>query len=62
MHAAALPAALIAVLVGIITGNAVLDLVIGGGLAAAMYVLFSRALRIDEVTGLTRMVMSRLGR
>jgi putative peptidoglycan lipid II flippase len=62
MHAAALPAALIAVLVGIITGNAVIDVLIGGGLAVVMYVLFARALRIDEVTGLTRMVMSRLGR
>jgi putative peptidoglycan lipid II flippase len=62
MHAATLPAALIAILVGIISSNGLIDLVIGGGLAVTMYVLFARALRIDEVTGLTRLVMSRLGR
>jgi putative peptidoglycan lipid II flippase len=62
MHAATLPAALIAVLVGIVTGNALVDVVIGGGLAAAMYLLFARALRIEEMTSLSRTVLSRLGR
>jgi putative peptidoglycan lipid II flippase len=62
MHAATLPAALIAVLVGIVTGNALVDVVIGGGLAAAMYLLFARALRIEEMASLSRTVLSRLGR
>ena len=62
MHAAALPAALLAIIVGILTGNAVVDVVIGGALATTMYVLFARALRIDEITGLTRTVLARLGR
>jgi putative peptidoglycan lipid II flippase len=62
MHAATLPAALIAVLVGMLTSSAIVDVVVGGGLAVAMYLLFARALRIDEVTGLSRMVLSRFGR
>jgi putative peptidoglycan lipid II flippase len=62
MHAATLPAALIAVLVGIVSGSAIVDVVIGGGLALAMYLLFARALRIEEMTALSRTVLSRLGR
>jgi putative peptidoglycan lipid II flippase len=62
MHAAALPAALIAILVGMITGSAIVDVIIGGGLALAMYLLFARALRIEEMTNLSRTVLSRLGR
>jgi putative peptidoglycan lipid II flippase len=62
MHAATLPAALIAILVGIITSNALVDVIIGGGLAVAMYLLFARALRVDEMTALTRTVLSRLNR
>jgi putative peptidoglycan lipid II flippase len=62
MHAATLPAALIAVLVGMLTSSAIVDVVVGGGLAVAMYLLFARALRIDEVTGLSRMVLCRFGR
>jgi putative peptidoglycan lipid II flippase len=62
MHAATLPAALIAVVVGLLTGNALVDVVIGGSLAVAMYLLFARALRIEEVAGLSRVVMSRIGR
>jgi putative peptidoglycan lipid II flippase len=62
MHAAALPAALLAILIGVITGNTIVVVIIGGGLAAGMYLLFARALRIEELTGLTRMVLARLGR
>ncbi len=62
MHAAAIPAALVAIVVDILTGNAAVDVIIGGGLATAMYFLFARALRIDELTGLMRTVMGRLGR
>jgi putative peptidoglycan lipid II flippase len=62
MHAAAIPAALLAVIVAILTGNAVVIVIIGGGLATGMYFLFARALRIEEFTSLTRAVMARLGR
>jgi putative peptidoglycan lipid II flippase len=62
MHAATLPAALLAILVGLVTPNAYVVVIIGGGLAAAMYLLFARALRIEELTGLTRTVLARLGR
>jgi putative peptidoglycan lipid II flippase len=63
MHAATLPAALIAVLVGLLTGgNAIVDVIVGGGLALGMYLLFARALRIEELTGLSRAVLSKLGR
>jgi putative peptidoglycan lipid II flippase len=62
MHAAALPAALLAILVGLVTQNAIVVVVIGGGLAAGMYLLFARALKIEELTSLTRTVLARLGR
>ena len=63
MHAATLPAALIVVLVGMLTGgNAIVDVIVGGGLALGMYLLFARALRIEELTGLSRAVLSKLGR
>jgi putative peptidoglycan lipid II flippase len=62
MHAAAIPAALVAVIVNILTGNALVVVIIGGGLATGMYLMFARALRIDELTSLTRIVMARLGR
>jgi putative peptidoglycan lipid II flippase len=62
MHAAAIPAALLAIIIVILSGNAAVDVIIGGGLAIAMYVMFARALRIDELTGLMRTVMGRLGR
>jgi putative peptidoglycan lipid II flippase len=62
MHAAALPAALLAIVVGILSANAAVDVIIGGGLATAMYVIFARAIRIDEITSLTRTVLVRLGR
>jgi putative peptidoglycan lipid II flippase len=62
MHAAALPAALLAIVVGILSANAAVDVIIGGALATAMYVIFARAIRIDEITSLTRAVLVRLGR
>ena len=62
MHAATLPAALLALLVCLLTGNPYIDVVIGGGLALALYLVFSRALRIEEMTSLTRTVLARLGR
>jgi putative peptidoglycan lipid II flippase len=63
MHAATLPAALIAVLVGVISGgNALADVIVGGGLALAMYVIFAKALRMEELTGLSRAFLARLGR
>ena len=63
MHAATLPAALLAVLVGLLTGgNAIVDVIVGGGLAVGMYLLFARALRIDELAGLSRAFLSKLGR
>jgi putative peptidoglycan lipid II flippase len=62
MHAAAIPAALLAIIVVLLTGNAAVDVIIGGGLATAVYFMFARALRIDELTGLMRTVMGRLSR
>ncbi len=62
MHAAAIPAALLTVVLGILTGNTIVIVVIGGGLATAMYLMFARALRIDELTSLTGTVMGRFGR
>ncbi len=62
MHAATLPAALLAILVGLITGNAYLDVIIGGGLGFALYLLFARVLRIEELTSVSRTMLSRLGR
>jgi len=62
MHAAALPAALLALLVCVLTGNPYIDVIIGGGLSTGLYLVFSRALRIEEVTSLTKTVLARLGR
>jgi putative peptidoglycan lipid II flippase len=62
MHAATLPAALMAVLVALVSSNAYVDVIIGGGLAMVIYLVFGRALRIEELTGLTRSVRARLGR
>jgi len=61
MHAAALPAALLAVLAGILSGSAFVVVVIGGGLAGGMYLMFAKALRVDELTGLIRSMRARLG-
>lgn len=62
MHAATLPAALLAILVGLVTGNAYLDVIIGGGLAFGLYLVFARVLRIEELSSVGRTVLSRLGR
>ena len=62
MHAATLPAALIAILVGLVSSSPIVDVIIGGGLALAMYLLFARLLRIEELTSVSRMLLSRLGR
>ncbi len=62
MHAATLPAALIAILTGLVSGSAIVDVIVGGGLALAMYLIFARALRIEELAGLSRAVLARLGR
>lgn len=70
MHAAAIPAALFAVTIGLmvttaLTGGrtgAAITIVVGGGGALLMYVMFARALRVSELTSLTRTIMSRFGR
>jgi len=62
MHAATLPAALLAVLVALVSSDPYVDVIIGGGLAMVVYLVFGRALRIEELTGLTRSVRARLVR
>jgi putative peptidoglycan lipid II flippase len=62
MHAATLPGALIAVVAGMLSGSAIVTFVIGGGLALLLYVLFARALRIEELTSLSRALSGRFGR
>ena len=70
MYAATVPAALLALFVSLLVHNivsgphvaAVLILVLGGGGALLVYVLFARSLRVAELTGLSRSALSRLGR
>jgi murein biosynthesis integral membrane protein MurJ len=70
MHAAAIPGALFAITVGLmvtdaLTGGrtgAAITIVVGGGGALLLYVMFARALRVTELASLSRTVMSRLGR
>jgi putative peptidoglycan lipid II flippase len=62
MHAATIPAALIAIVVASITSNAYVVVIIGGGLALAMYLIFARVLRIEELNSLTRTLLARVGR
>jgi len=62
MHAATLPAALVAILVGLVTTNAYVVVIIGGGLATGMYLMFARLLRIEELTRVSRIMLSRMGR
>jgi putative peptidoglycan lipid II flippase len=62
MHAATVPAALIAVIVGMLTGSAMVTVVIGGGLALLFYMLFARSLRIDELSQLSRAMLGRFAR
>jgi putative peptidoglycan lipid II flippase len=62
MYAATVPAALLAILIGLISGSAIVTVIIGGGLAAALYLLFARILRIEELTSLSQAVLARFGR
>lgn len=62
MHAAAVPAALLAVVAGILTGNDFVVVIIGGGLAGLMYLVFARALRVDELTEVIGSMRARFGR
>jgi putative peptidoglycan lipid II flippase len=70
MHAASIPAAMLAVTVGALVGilvsgarlGAAITIVLGGGGALMVYVLFARALQVTELTSLTRIVKARLGR
>ncbi len=70
MHAAAVPGAVFALAVAVMVtgvfsvgkGAAVLVVLLGGGGALALYVMFARALRVVEVTSLLAMVRSRLRR
>ena len=70
MHAAAIPAAVVALIVVFVVGggfsagklSSAIIVVVGGIGAVLVYLLFSRMLRIAEVTDLTAMVRSRLRR
>ncbi|HYK29914.1 MAG TPA: murein biosynthesis integral membrane protein MurJ [Streptosporangiaceae bacterium] len=62
MHAAALPAALLAILVGLITSNALVNVIIGGGLGFGIYLMFARALRIEELSSVSATMLARVGR
>jgi putative peptidoglycan lipid II flippase len=67
MYAAAIPAALFAVLVGVIAGDshitaAAITIVVGGGGALGLYVMFARAMGVRELTRLSGMVRGRIGR
>jgi putative peptidoglycan lipid II flippase len=70
MHAASIPAALLAVTVSVLVGNivsgprvgAAITIVLGGGGALLFYAMFARALQVTELTSLTRNLMARFGR
>lgn len=70
MHAAAVPAALFALAVAVTVSTAfstskiyaAVVVVVGGAGALMLYVMFSRVMRVTEVTDLTGMVRSRLRR
>ena len=70
MHAAAIPGALFAITIGIMVTDALgggrsraaITIVVGGGGALLLYVLFAKALRVTELTSVTRTIMSRFGR
>jgi putative peptidoglycan lipid II flippase len=70
MHGAAIPAAICALIIAIVVGGALGEgklssavvVVVGGAGAMLVYMLFSRILRVGEVTDLTTMVRSRLRR
>jgi len=46
----------------VLVRHAIVDAIGGGALALAMYLIFAKALRIEELTGLSRAVLARLGR
>jgi putative peptidoglycan lipid II flippase len=70
MHAAAIPGALFAITIGIMVADAhvrgrtgaAITVIVGGGAAVLLYVLFAKALRVAELSSLIRTVMSRFGR
>jgi putative peptidoglycan lipid II flippase len=70
MHAASVPAALIAIFISLVIANfmtgtrsvAFVDIVIGGGAALLLYLLFARALQVDELTSVIGSIRARLGR
>ncbi len=70
MHAAAIPGALFAITIGIMVTEAIaggrtgaaITVVVGGGGALLLYLLFAKALRVAELTSVTRTFMSRFGR
>jgi putative peptidoglycan lipid II flippase len=62
MYAASVPAALVAIIVSLLTGSAIVTVIIGGGFAMALYMLFARVLQIEELTILNGTVKSRFGR
>jgi murein biosynthesis integral membrane protein MurJ len=70
MHAAAIPAALFAITIGLLVTDivaggrtgAAITIVVGGGGALLLYVMFARALRVSELTSLGRSLMARFGR
>jgi putative peptidoglycan lipid II flippase len=68
MYAATIPAALVAVLVSVLVEgfgprtSEILSIVVGGGVALIVYVVFARVLQVTELTGLGRTLRTRLGR
>jgi putative peptidoglycan lipid II flippase len=62
MHAATVPAVLVALVVAMLVKTAIVVVVLGGGLAAVLYVACGRVLRISEITNLLGTVRGRLGR
>ena len=70
LYAATVPAALLALFVSLLVDNVVsgprtasmITIVLGGGGALLVFVLFAQALRITEVTDVGRTLRSRLSR
>jgi hypothetical protein len=53
---------LVALIVAMLVKTAIVVVVLGGGLAAVLYVACGRVLRISEITNLMGTVRGRLGR
>jgi len=68
MYAATIPAALLAALVSVLVSgfgartSAIITIVIGGGAALVVYVIFAMVLQVTELTSLGRTLRARLGR